>query len=147
MPTITVHRTCLHCATETTITVSSRRWHAWTTERVPAARALAGLDTDDRRWLTQMTCPACYRCILTNAPANYYWEGRCAGCGRWETFAVPITALHAFNAGELTTDLAFPHLTADQRCLLEMYCHIDCYDVTVYGPPPGEPRPFAHLTP
>ena len=41
-----------------------------------------------------MTCPACHRATITSAPADYIWEGRCAGCGHWETFAVAPTALH-----------------------------------------------------
>jgi len=146
MPTTTVHRTCLHCAAETTITVSSRRWHALTVDLIPADRALAGLSTDDHRWITQMTCPTCHRNTVTSAPADYPWEGRCAGCGNWGTFAVPAPALHAFNSGELTADRAFPHLTADQRSLIEMHCHLDCYDDAAYGRPPGEPSPFAHST-
>lgn len=83
----------------------------------------------------------------TDVPADYLWEGRCAGCGHWETFAVPTAALHAFNRGELDADDAFPHLTDEQRCLTEMHCHIDCYPDAVYGRPPGEPSPFAHLEP
>ena len=80
----------------------------------------------------------------TDVPADYLWEGRCAGCGRWETFAVPSTALHAINTGDLTADQALPRHTGDQRCLLEMHCHIDCNSDAVYGRPPGEPNPFAH---
>ena len=142
MRTVTIHRTCLHCVTETTIAVPAARWDAWNTDH--NTRALSGLDPDTRRWLTTMTCPDCHRTTITNAPAEYFWEGRCAGCGHWETFAVAPAALHAVNIGELTADQALPHHTADQRCMLEMRCHIDCYDTAVYGRPPGEPSPFAH---
>ncbi len=55
---------------------------------------LEGFDPDTRRWLITMTCPACHRATITSAPADYIWEGRCAGCGHWETFAVAPTALH-----------------------------------------------------
>lgn len=77
------------------------------------------------------------------APDVYTWEGRCAGCGRWETFTVSADALHAIETGELTTRQAMPLHSGDQRCLIEMHCHIDCYDTAVYGRPPGEPSPFA----
>ncbi len=142
MRTVTIHRTCLHCASETTIAVPAARWDAWNTQH--NTRALSGLDPDTRRWLTTMNCPDCHRTTITNAPADYLWEGRCAGCGHWETFAVAPAALHAINTGELTADHALPHHTADQRCMLEMRCHVDCYDTAVYGRPPGEPSPFAH---
>ena len=46
--------------------------------------------------------------------------------------------------GELTADQALPHHTDNQRCLLDMHCHVDCYNDAVYGRPPGEPSPFAH---
>ena len=142
MRTVTIHRTCLHCASETTLTVPAHHWDSWTT--CHSTRALAGLDPDTRRWLTTMTCPTCHRTTITDAPADYLWEGRCAGCGRWETFAVPTAALHAINTGDLTADQALPRHTDDQRCLLEMHCHVDCYCDAVYGRPPGEPNPFAH---
>jgi len=145
MTTSSIHRTCLHCGTETSLDVPADPWHAWTVDNIPADRALSGINPDHRRWLTQMTCPDCYRHHITNGPADYYWEGHCAGCARWETFAVSTRALHAFHAGDLSADDAFPHLTDDQRCLIEMHCHTDCYCDAVYGRPPGEPNPFAHL--
>ncbi len=79
------------------------------------------------------------------ATGDYLWEGRCAGCARWETFNLPTAALNAFHTGQFTAKDAFPHLTADQRCLIETHCHIDCYNDTAYGRPPGEPSPFADL--
>jgi len=138
-----VQRTCIQCATEPTLTLPATRWDAWSDGH--ALHALDGLDPDDRRWLTTMTCPDCYRHAITTAPAEYRWAGRCAGCGHWETFAVSTTALQAVHTGQLTAGQALPYLSADQRCLIEMHCHLDCYSDAVYGRPPGEPSPFAHL--
>ena len=142
MRTTTVHRTCTDCAIETTITVPAARWDAWTNHH--GARALDGIDPDTRRWLTTLCCPACYRAAICSQPADQPWEGCCAGCGTWETFPVSTAALHAVHTGQLTAEQALPHLTADQQCMLEMYCHIDCYSDAVYGRPPGEPSPFAN---
>ena len=139
----TVHRACLTCSAETALTVPADAWHAWTVDMVPARHAFTGVDSHLRRWIAEMICPDCWTRVVTSAPADYLWEGTCAGCGNWETVAVSPLALAAHHAGDLTDTEAFPGLTDTQRCLIEMSCHAGCYDTAVYGRPPGEPNPFA----
>ena len=143
MRTTTVHSTCLYCGDEKALQVPARAWHDWTSEATPAKTAFRYVDPETRRWLTQQICPACYRATIVAAPADYNWEGTCAGCGRWESFAVSGLALTAHRTGQLTDTEAFPNLSADQRCLIDMACHVDCYTDAVYGRPPGEPSPNA----
>ena len=88
-------------------------------------------------------CPACDSEIVSNSEPDYCWEGTCAGCGQLETFLIAQAALAAHRSGELTDTQAFPNLTEDQRCLIDMACHVDCYSDAVYGRPPREPSPFA----
>ena len=140
--TTTIHRTCLTCATEAQLRVPVRAWHNWTIEGLPARRAFRELPAELCRWLTEMTCPDCYIAVITTTPADYHWEGTCAGCGLWESIAVSPIALDAFRTGKLTDTEAFPNLTDEQRCLIDLSTHVDCCNDAVYGRPPGEPSPF-----